>query len=72
MKNIEDLPASLHLSPELSQKFKAFLSGFGASPDIDRGCYNLNAVETIFPLVFGENATIKTFSNFAELNETTW
>lgn len=60
--------------PSEAQAIQAYLSEFDTLPDTDTEKDNrrLNVANSVFPLVFGQDAAITTSPTFPQFSETTW
>ncbi|KAJ5698965.1 FAD-binding type 2 [Penicillium macrosclerotiorum] len=62
----------LQLTPEKVAAVEPILSQFHALKDCEKNDRRLATTETVFPLVFGEDASVRTDPHFSERNNTVW
>lgn len=71
MAKISNLLAILQLPGEATN-VRSVLGEFLALSDADKASCRISTAEKLFPLVFGNDATLQSEANYSKQKETTW
>lgn len=72
MAETSRLLSILKLSSDVAQHVEPLLTSFQALNDGEKEGARLNIAGKIFPLVFGEDASLQSDSTFSDRKETVW